>query len=733
MNPRPPARFVLAFAVTFSTLVTGLPSVGYAQNAATASANDQYQKGLAAIEEKTEARRKELGIPGMSLAIVKDAKLIYSKGLGYKDFENKVPVTADTQFAIGSATKAFTALTVLMAQDAGKLSLDDSPKKLLPYFKMRDPETDAKITLRDLLSHSSGLNRTDLAMVTGRLNRSELIQVAAQAKPTAKLREKWQYQNLMFTAAGEAVAAAEKTPWEKLVPERIFKPLGMNNSNMSIAEMEKAKDRSFGYSFNFDTKETTKLPYREIVEVAPAGSINSSANDMARWLHFVLAGGTTSDGKRLVSEGSFAEWVKPQMKITPDGKMAYGLGWFLQEWNGMKVVQHGGNIDGFNSLVAMVPERNVGFVMLTNISASPLGNELMPIVWQNLIGQPNTDAAKVPADLAAQLVGKYRLEAAGVDIEVKSEGGGLVMVVPGQPQYPLLPRAGREFKMQGAPEGFAVRFDPADAAPVSMFLMQPHGNYTLPRVNADGTVSKPAGDQAKPADSAKAQPPIATDELMAKVIEASGGEANIRKITTRVSTYEADFESQGIQSTGTIYAKAPNKSATETTMTALGKKIALVWEYFDGTAGEQATSFTPEDKLTGKRLEDARLGADMYAMLDWKTKFKKIDVKKIDKVGDEEAYLVEFEPVAGSKYTEFYSTKTFLQLKRTGSIPSSTGGPSIPFTMTYSDYRDVDGVKIPFNMVSSSITNGTIVTKVKTVKHNVPVDDAIFKPRTLKL
>jgi len=727
------SKTLVSLFLLLSFIIAGFAPYSAAQQVGQAASSSTLSAALAAIESKVDARRQELGIPGMSLAIVKDGKVVYAKGLGYKDFENKVPVTADTQFAIGSATKAFTALTVLMAQDEGKLSLDDSPKKLLPYFKMRDPETDAKITLRDLLSHSSGLNRTDLAMVTGRLNRSELIQVAAQAKPTAKLREKWQYQNLMFTAAGEAVATAEKTPWEKIVPERIFKPLGMSNSNMSIAEMEKAKDRSFGYNYNFDTKETVKLPYREIVEVAPAGSINSSANDMAKWVQFVLAGGTTADGRRLVSEGSFAEWVKPQMKITPDGKMSYGLGWFLQEWNGMKVVQHGGNIDGFNSIVAMVPEKNVGFVMLTNVSASPLGNELMPIVWQNLIGQANADSAKIPAELAAQLVGKYRLEAAGFDIEVKNDNGSLVMIAPGQPQITLEPSATREFKMQGLPAGFAVRFDPANGAVATMFLQQPQGNQTLPRVNADGTVSKPAGDPAKPAGTAKAEPPIATEELMAKVIEATGGEANIRKITSRVSTYEADFESQGIHSTGTIYAKAPNKSATETTMTALGKKIALIWEYFDGANGEQATSFTPEDKLTGKRLDDAKLGADMYAILDWKTKFKKVEVKKIDKVGEEEAYVVEFEPVAGTKYTEYYSTKTFLPLKRTGSIPSSTGGPSIPYSMTYSDYRDVDGVKIPFKMVSSSITNGSIVTMVKTVKHNVPVDDAIFKPRTLKL
>src|SRR5262249_47446517 len=163
--------------------------------------------------------------------------------------------TPDTQFAIGSATKAFTALTVLMAQDEGKLSLDDSPKKYLPYFHMYDPDTDKNITIRDLLSHSSGLNRTDLAMIPGKLTRPELIEVAAQAKPTAKLREKFQYQNIMFVAAGETAATVEKSTWNSLIASRIFAPLGMKNSSLSVAAMEKAPDRSFGYNYNFDTKE----------------------------------------------------------------------------------------------------------------------------------------------------------------------------------------------------------------------------------------------------------------------------------------------------------------------------------------------------------------------------------------------------------------------------------------------------------------------------------------------
>ena len=130
------------------------------------TAPQPYADALTAIEKAIDQKRLELGIPGLSLVIVKDDKVIYIKGLGVKDFEHKLPVTPDTLFAIGSASKAFTSMQALMSADEGKLSLEDSPKKFLPYFKLRDPDADAKISLRDLLSHRSGLNRTDLAMVT---------------------------------------------------------------------------------------------------------------------------------------------------------------------------------------------------------------------------------------------------------------------------------------------------------------------------------------------------------------------------------------------------------------------------------------------------------------------------------------------------------------------------------------------------------------------------------------
>jgi hypothetical protein len=621
----------------------------------------------------------------------------------------------------------------------------------------------------------------------------------------AKLREKWFYQNIMFAAAGETVAQVQKTSWEKFVPKRIFKPLGMTNSTMSMAEMQTVKDYSFGYEYNFDTKETRKLPFREIAQVAPAGSINSSARDMAKWITFVMNGGSAG-GKRLVSEKGYDEWTKPQMNITPNGKIAYGLGWFLREWNGLKVVEHGGNIDGFNSLVAMIPEKKLGFVMLTNVSGSPLGNELMPVVWENILGNPN-QPQNVSADALQKEVGIYNFKQAGFDIEVKMLDGKLTAVVPNQPTYVLENVGGRKYKLNGAPDGFFITFKDTE-----LYLEQPQGNFTLPKAGAeqkavntdalkelvgkykseqgstvieikevdgkvtllvegqqpyfpvekekdvyrvnplpddfslkikrapDGRIShlilaQPQGEPSfkKLDGNADVTPKITVDELMAKTIEAAGGEANWRKITSRVTVTDVDLVNQGVKGSTTAYAKFPNKSATETMMTALGKPIAKGFEFFDGTNGEELYTFAPVEKYAGKKLEDVRLGSDFYSLLNWKTNYKTVEVKGVEKVGDEECYVVEFTPEKGTKMTELYSTKTFLLMKRRGIVASSTSAQTIPYSLTFSDYREVDGIKLPFKTVSASPTMGEIITVVKSIKHNVPVDDKIFSPQKLEL
>jgi CubicO group peptidase (beta-lactamase class C family) len=810
-------NFALSAAMLFSTVSAAAPGARAQEAAkAKAAAPADLDARLAAVEKAVEEKRQQLGIPGLSLVIVKDDRVVYMKGFGYKDFEKRVPVTPDTLFAIGSSSKAFTAMLVAMAADEGKLSLDDSPKKFLPYFRLQDPDADARITLRDLLSHSSGLNRTDIAWVSGVLNREEVIRVAAQAKPTAKLREKFQYQNVMYAAAGEIVGRVENSTWEKLISERIFRPLGMKGSDTSVPEMQKARDFSYGYVYEEATKETRRVPTRDLPAIAPAGAINSSARDMAQWLRLMLGGGEF-EGKRLVSEKGFAELVKPQMKVA--GSVSYGLGWFLREWKGHKVAEHGGNIDGFNAQVALMPDQKLGFVMLTNVSASPLPASTMNVVWSNLVGDPGAKpetpsaASVAAADPAAKVeaeVGEYLLEAVNLKMTVALKEGKLNLTVPGQPTYELQPLGGRRYKIA---EGFYTTFRPVKDNPqeTEMYLEQPQGNAVLKKVKAADASNAPAsgasadyngplkevvgsyesekptgpavevavregkvvlvvpGQPAYPlferskdvlgsttlpdtysvlvrrdeagrvagltlkqpgAESvfnraAEFKSPLTADELMSKVVAAMGGEAALRRHKTLRVLADVELSHQGVSGEAVIYASAPNSASQDVTLTALGKKIGTFREFFDGEQGGQEGSFFPFDPKTGKELDETRNAADFYAPLNWKAVYKTAEIKRLSKVGGEDAYVVVFTPEKGSPVTQYISTNSFLPL-RTDTVATSDT-VSMPVTETYSDYRSVDGVLIPFKRVSNSASMGDTVLKVREAAFDVAVPEGAFK------
>lgn len=815
MQNRHFSNFILSLLLIAAIFVAPFSSVSNAQTATQTVVSNEYAEKLAAIEKKVEERRAALGIPGLSLAIVKDDKIIYIKGLGYKDFEKKIAVTPDTLFAIGSVTKSFTGMSVVMSQDDGKLSLEDSPKKHLSYFKMRDAETDAKITVRDLLRHSSGLNRTDLAMVTGKLNRVELIQVAGEAKPTAKLGEKFQYQNIMYSAAGEVVAAAQKTSWENFVESRIFKPLGMTNSYTSINAMTKAKDASFGYNYNIDIKETRRLPYRDIPESAAAGAISSSAKDMSQWVRFILNNGTV-DGKRLVSEKSFNETISPQMKVA--GNINYGFGWMLREWHGHKVVEHDGSIDGFNSQVAMMPDQKLGFVMLTNVSGSPLGDELMELIFSTIVGKPENKAANTTTNNADvkletnKVVGNYNFTEMGVDVVVSQKDGKLYADVPTQPQLTLENVSGNRYKLLPAPDGYFATFRQSKSGDLEIYLEIPQGNFVLPKAKAGGgtgssTSKNPdaykellgnyqfekdargtaeiaikdnavavtlPGQPSYPLNEVQkdvfslgqlpdayrmkvkrdaegkatgiifAQPQgeflynrvgdapkinITVDELMSKVVAAMGY-ANLSKHKTSVTTFDIEFENQGVAGSGTSYAKVPNKTAMTGTLTALRKEIGSIHEYFDGANGATELSFMPTDKFTGKRLANAAINSDFNGLANWKTLFKTTEIKRMDKVNNEEVYVVEVKPENGTSQTLYFSTKSFLMLRRDSfEVTSDSSQMEIPVQETYTDYRSVDGVMMSFKTFQNTLSNGNVIIILKEVKFDVDVPDTMFQPK----
>ena len=810
------SHLLLVLALLAASIAAPLQSVAVAQStgagAAAAQAASDLQTRLAAIEKAIEEKRKEYHIPGVALVIVKDDHVIYTKGFGLRDVERNLAVTPDTLFAIGSSTKAFTAMATAMSADEGKLSLDDSPKKFLPYFKMRDPDTDARITIRDLLSHRSGIDRTDLSMVSGVLSREELIRVAGLAKPTAKLGEKFLYQNVMFAAAGEIVARAQATTWDKFIETRIFKPLGMKASTTTVAQTLKSQDYALGYTYNNETKETLHVPMREIIQAAPAGAINSNARDMAEWLRLMLNEGVF-EGKRLVSEKSFKELVSPQNKVA--GNVSYGLGWFLRDWNGHKVVEHGGNIDGFNAQIALMPDQELGFALLTNISGSPLGTDAMNIIWSNIVGKPESNVAShAPAGDLQNEVGKYLLAEASMTFDVALLDGKLWLTVPGQPTYELENVGGRRYKLANAPEGFFVTFRPVKdkEAETEIFLEQPQGNFVLSRVKAEGAEKKEAGalpanyngplqdligsyemkggpavevtvkenrvvlvvpgqpayplvekekDQlsspdlpddysfavkrdaagkvsglvikqpegefelTRAASSVAVSMPV--DELIAKVIAAQGGEENWRKHKSSVMTADLTLEHQGLTGTAIISAKAPNYAASDIRLLAFGKQIGTIYDYFDGTQGGEVTSFAPPETRNGKSLEDVRIAADFYDVLNWKKLFKSIVIKKMSKVGDEDAYVVVKTPEKGNAVTDYISAKSFLLLRRDTLETSDTNDIALPVTETYSDYHLVEGVMIPFKTVTTIPTIGDIVANIKSVKFDVDIPDSVFR------
>lgn len=787
-----------------------------APNVAPFSSADQAA-ALNRIEETLDKRRKELNIPGMSLAIVKDDQVIYLKGLGVKDFERGIPVTPDTLFAIGSSSKAFTAMTAVMSQDEGRLSLDDSPKKFLPYFRLQDPEADSKIVMRDLLSHRSGLNRTDLAWITGKLSREEVIRVAGRAKPTAKLGEKFLYQNVMYAASGEAVARAQKATWDEVIRQRIFKPLGMSGSVTNVPDMRRAKDYSFGYDYAPATKITRRLPFIDFPAVAPAGSINSSARDMAQWVRLMLGGGVFK-GKRLVSEAGMAELLKPHIAIAP--KINYGLGWFLREWKGKRVVEHGGNISGFNALVALMPEERLGFVLLTNVTSSPIGQAAMETIWSNLAGAgvavPAAQSASLSGD-TQRFVGKYLFAKANLTIEITTVEGNLTAIVPGQPVYTLKDSGGGRYQITNAGTplpGYFVSFRPVktNEAELELFLEQPQGNITLSRIKpADPHAAGDTTNSAAAAETLRAlvgryapkqgsvnieiverdgryllvvpgqpsyplyareadvfgatgmpdsytvrvdrdaagkitgialrQPqgdfpltraagfsaPFTAEELMNKVVDALGGEQALRRLTSLQQTVNVNFENQGLTGTGTISQRAPNLYREEGKVFAFGKEIASIVEIFDGVRGLETNTFSPPNLLSGAELADKRRSADFYAPLNWRTLFKSIEITGMKKVGDEETYVVVKTPAEGHPVTDYISTTTFRVLRRDSLSSSATSESTQPVTATFSDFRPVGGVLVPFRIVTTQPSMGTVVVEVQKAQANVVLADTLFR------
>lgn len=332
---------------------------------------------LKKLDETAEKSLKAWNLAGFSVAVVKDGKVAAVRGYGLRDEEKQLPVESSTVMPVGSISKSFTSLVLAQLVDEGKLTWDEPIKTYLPDLKLWDKEAEEKVTLRDLCSHNSGFaGYSGYSVYCSKDDRAEAVKDLEFLETSHGFRSRFEYSNQNFVLAAHVAEAVTGKTWEELVRERVFVPAGMNSTSVSAAELEEVENRSVGYIFNGQAN--MAQPYLELKSQAPAGGINSNAEDMAKYMLIQLG-----DTKGFCTEESLKEMHSVQVNGTPYPwqleeltEARYGLGWDVDTYRGLNVINHGGNILGFSAMVSLVPAEDLGFAILTNGTSNFMSSAL---------------------------------------------------------------------------------------------------------------------------------------------------------------------------------------------------------------------------------------------------------------------------------------------------------------------------------------------------------------------
>ncbi len=335
--------------------------------------------------------------PGFAVAVVEKNKVVYANGFGFRNYEEKLPVTPNTLFAIGSCTKAFTVSLIGELAAKGDLDIDKPVRDYLPELKFFNDDMNDRITLRDMMCHRTGLPRHDYSWYFfSTSSRDSLVKRLQYLEPNVRDRDKWQYNNFMFMLQGVVIEKLTHQSWETNIKNNIFLPLGMNHSNTSIPEMEKDPDAALGYLLkdSAGVRQISKQDYYHIDAMGPAGSINSSVMDMSNWLITWIHGGKFNS-KEIIPAGFAKEAMSSQMIIgsgfpeadTKDVQFSnYGFGWSLASYRGHYRAEHGGNIDGFSASTSFFPTDSIGIVVLTNQNGSSIPSIVRNMLSDKILG-----------------------------------------------------------------------------------------------------------------------------------------------------------------------------------------------------------------------------------------------------------------------------------------------------------------------------------------------------------
>ncbi len=352
---------------------------------------------------------------GVAVGVVHKGQLVFFRGYGFRDRAARLPVTENTLFRIGSNTKSFLSTTIAILSDEGKLNVEQPVRDFLPAFALESENIARQATLKDLLSHRVGLPRHDALWYFTPFSREQLFSKLAFLEMNKAagygFGEKWQYNNMMYMALGMVAEKVGRRPWDELMRDKILIPLGMSETGFSVIEMNKSSDFANAYSGD------TLLPSINYDSIGPAGIEVSNVADLTKWVALFLNHGRLPSGQQLVSQDA----QNRMFRVESEGDIAsvgvhisYGLGWFLQDVAGHKLVWHGGNIDGFSTHVSFMPDEDTGLIILVNqtngtnlevpfvIKQNGTETKLLPvIIYEHLMGaaEPASDQSPLRVNL----------------------------------------------------------------------------------------------------------------------------------------------------------------------------------------------------------------------------------------------------------------------------------------------------------------------------------------------
>lgn len=329
-----------------------------------------------AVDALVAEARKVFEVPGAAVVVVRGDAALVLKGYGRRAHDDPAPVTPDTLFPLASCTKQFTTTLLAMLVDDGALDWDDPVRRHYDGFKLSDPRANELLSVRDLLCHRTGLNGHDLLWYRAPWGIDRTLERAALLPLSYPFRGGYRYNSIAFMAAGRVAAKCGKKKWEELLADRLFEPLEMKGVRTTTAAIPKDAERAAGHRLNKSGRVEPMAAY-EIAEPNPAGSLHATARDLANWLVFHTCDGVAPSGKRLVSEVPLLETRTPQNLMRMDEtaralfpetvQTSYAMGWVVSDYRGLKVVGHGGLIDGFRVQLTLVPDQKLGFAVLTNL------------------------------------------------------------------------------------------------------------------------------------------------------------------------------------------------------------------------------------------------------------------------------------------------------------------------------------------------------------------------------